>query len=223
MTAGKDRLYFNKNPRVDMKTILVFDTETTGLPVWSKPSEDPCQPHITQLAAELCNADTGETLAYMDLLIRPQGWTIPDEVAALTGITTEKAEAYGVPIGAALPLFLDMWRKATLHRVAHNESFDMRMVRIAIMRDRGYPPEFADVWKAAPAFCTCASSISLVNCPPTERMLAAGRKGPKSPNLGEAYKHFTGLDLVNAHNAATDIMACKAVYFALKKLETEAA
>jgi DNA polymerase III subunit epsilon len=198
-----------------VKTILVYDTETTGLPVWGKPSEDPCQPHITQLAAELCNADTGETLAYMNFLIKPEGWTIPDEVAQLTGITTEKAESHGVKIGVVLPLFLTLWKQATLHRVAHNESFDMRMVRIAIMRDKGFSEGFADEWKAAPAFCTCTNSAPIVKLPPTAKMVAAGRTNHKPPNLTEAYRHFTGLELKGAHNAVNDIMACKAIYLAL--------
>ena len=47
-------------------------------------------------------------------------------------------------------------------------------------------------------------------------MVAARRKGPKSPNLGEAYKHFTGQDLVGAHDALVDIMACKTVYYGIK-------
>jgi DNA polymerase-3 subunit epsilon len=44
-----------------------------------------------------------------------------------------------------------------------------------------------------------------------------GRKHPKSPNLGEAYEFFTGRKLVNAHDAAVDVAACKAVYLALKE------
>lgn len=42
-----------------MKPILFYDTETNGLPLWREPSNHPGQPHITQLAAELCDADSG--------------------------------------------------------------------------------------------------------------------------------------------------------------------
>jgi DNA polymerase III subunit epsilon len=37
------------------------------------------------------------------------------------------------------------------------------------------------------------------------------------PNLGEAYRHFTGTDLAGAHDAAVDVAACKAVYLALRE------
>ncbi|KJK22089.1 hypothetical protein UB46_23520 [Burkholderiaceae bacterium 16] len=199
-----------------MTPILFYDTETSGLPQWSLPSEDPSQPHITQIAAELHDEDTGTTLAFMDLLIRPDGWTIPEELEALTGITNEKAERFGVPIEKAMPLLLNMWRKAEL-RIAHNESFDMRMVRIEMMRLMAHDAPIHDEWKTSPAFCTQSKSTKIINLPPTEKMLAAGRRTPKSPNLGEAFRHFTGTDLVGAHNAAVDLAACRTVYYGIKR------
>jgi DNA polymerase-3 subunit epsilon len=209
-----------------MTPILIYDTETNGLPVWSMPSDDPCQPRVTQIAAELIDEDTRDVLAGLNVLIRPDGWTIPDDLAALTGITTERAMLFGVPMESAITMFIGLWEKAAF-RVAHNESFDMRMIRIELMRHSAYKSlwkesangpdvEFADFWKSAPAFCTQSNSTKLCNLPPTAKMIAAKRNHAKSPNLTEAYKHFTGLDLVDAHNAATDIMACKAVYFGIK-------
>lgn len=209
-----------------MKTILFFDTETDGLPNWGMPSDHPSQPHITQLAAELCVEETGEILAAMDMLIRPDGWEIPEELQALTGITMERAMRDGQPGADVLQEFIRMWLNSDL-RCAHNESFDMRLVRIAIMRDPHYSMEsvstssFADYWKTAPAFCTQGNSTKIINLPPTPKMVAAKRKGPKSPNLGEAYKFFTGQDLVGAHDAKVDIMACKAVYYGIKKYNAE--
>lgn len=199
--------------------VLCYDTETSGLPEWSKPSEDPCQPRIVQLCAELFDDDSGRVLHSMNFIIRPDGWTIPDEVAAVHGITTEFAINHGVPIGTALPLFLGLWIRSDI-RVAHNESFDMRMVRIEIKRDSELTPDFADQWKASPAFCTQAKSSPILKLPPTPKMLAAGRRHAKSPNLGEAYEFFTGRPLVNAHDAAVDVAACKAVYLALKRGQT---
>lgn len=198
---------------------LFYDTETTGLPDWSKPSEDPCQPRVTQIASELVDDDTREVVAAMHCIIKPFGWVIPPDLEKLTGITTEKAEVVGLNMNIAIAQFLNMWRLAD-QRVAHNESFDMRMIRIEIMRSvLGQDGTLADDWKAGKAFCTQANSQKIINLPPTERMIASGRRGPKPPNLGEAYQHFTGQPLVNAHNATVDVAACKAVYFGIKNYQ----
>lgn len=203
-----------------METILIYDTETTGLPLFDKPSEHPDQPHVIQLAAELCEEESGHVLASINFLIKPDGWTISEEITKLAGITQERAEKFGIPMSFVLPFFMNMWKKCT-KRVAHNESFDMRMMRIELMRDKGFQESTADAWKAAPAFCTCTASKDICKLPPTERMVASGRTGFKQPNLKEAYKHFTGQELENAHNAATDIMGCKAVYYGIKKLQAQ--
>lgn len=207
-----------------MKTILFYDTETTGLPLWNLPSEHPEQPHVVQLAAELCVEATGETLQQMNMIILPDGWVIPDEVAAIHGITTERAMIEGVAADLALSHFVEMWTEADL-RSGHNEPFDMRMVRIALMRHSFYsmqsigtpPTSFADYWKAAPSYCTQSNSTKIVNCPPTAKMLAAKRTGPKSPTLAEAYLHFTGKPLEGAHDAMVDVRGCKAVYYGIKR------
>lgn len=198
-----------------MNTILIYDTETTGLPLFKEPSDHPGQPYITQLAAELCVEETGEVLGSMNVLIDPRGiWTIPEDVALLTGITTEKAARFGVGPRTALEIFLQLWHEADV-RVAHNESFDMRMIRIAMMRDENYKAH-ADDWKAGSAFCTCVNSTAIVNLPPTEKMKASGKHTPKPPKLTEAYEFFFGKTLDGAHNAMIDVQGCKEVYYALR-------
>lgn len=195
-----------------MNQIMFFDSETNGLPNWSLPSEDPSQPHIVQLCAQVCEEETGKTINSMNVIIKPDGWTIPDDVANIHGITTEHALEVGVPESMALMMFLDMWHG--ILRIAHNESFDARIIRIAMLRHKLGD---ADAWKASPAYCTMNNSLKILNLPPSERMLAAGKKGPKSPNLSEAYLHFTGMALDGAHNAAMDVMACKVVYYGIRK------
>lgn len=204
-----------------MKT-LVYDTETSGLPDWGKPSEDPCQPRIVQLCAELFDDESGKVLAQMNHIIEPDGWTVPQDVADIHGISTELASAVGVPMMYVLPVFMKMWVRSD-HRVAHNETFDMRMVRIELFRHPIFGESKADAWKAGLAFCTQAKSSPILKLPPTEKMLAAGRKHPKSPNLGEAYEFFTGRKLENAHDAAVDVAACKSVYLAIKRGQREPA
>ena len=73
---------------------LFFDTETTGIPNWKIPSESEEQPHIVQIAAILCDSDTKEIKEEIELIVRPDGWVIPDEVAEINGITTERVFSY---------------------------------------------------------------------------------------------------------------------------------
>lgn len=202
---------------------LFYDTETTGLPLFSEPSEHPDQPHIVQLAGLLVDLETRLTIASMDVIVRPDGWVIPDEVAAIHGITTEHAMDVGIPEEMAVEMLLELWgctQAARRLRIAHNEGFDARIVRIGCKRHIDHRADLviapSDDWKAGRAECTQLLSTPILKLPPTEKMKAAKRFHHKSANLSEAYLHFTGKPLENAHSAMADVQACAAVYFAIK-------
>jgi DNA polymerase-3 subunit epsilon len=183
-----------------VRLAVVYDTETTGLPLFSEPSEDPRQPHIVQLAAALVDLDAKKTVSSINVIVRPASWLIPQDVVLIHGITYEHAMDVGVEEDEALDIFMSL-HKGRL-RIAHNESFDARIIRIALMRY--WPKEDADKWKGGDSECTMR--------------LAQKVMGGKTPKLIEAYKHFTGKDLTGAHNAMTDMLACRDVYYSLKGL-----
>lgn len=200
--------------------ILAYDVETTGLPLWSEPSEHPDQPHLVQIAARLIDSETRSAVAAIDLTCRPVGWTIPDEVAAIHGIDTERARRAGVDELLAVQILRSLWMRAEV-RLGYNESFDARMVRIALKR---YIPHdgpdgqhsVADEWKDGPAICVCNLATPHCAMPATERMRATGRGGkPKRPKLTEAHEILLGTEMQDAHNAAADIDATLAVYWHL--------
>jgi DNA polymerase-3 subunit epsilon len=200
-----------------MKLFLVYDTETTGLPDFGAPSHLPHQPHIVQAAAQLVEEDTGKVVAGFDLIVKPDGWEIPADVAEIHGITTERALALGVPEDFVVQSLLHLWRRSG-YRVGHNESFDARILRIAIKR-LGYGDELADEWKAALAKCTARLASPHCNLPPTEKMIRANKRWPKTPTLSEAYRHFFGVELQGAHSAMVDVDGCRLVYEAIRALE----
>jgi len=195
-----------------MPKAIFFDTETSGLPLFSEPSEDPRQPHIVQLAAIVVDLDTREQLGSMNTIIRPDGWTIPKEVSDIHGITTERALAEGIPEADALDMFLSLWSQQL--RIAHNEQFDARIIRIAQHRF-GYSESDCALWKGVKAACTQRLATPIMKLPPTAKMRAAGFFKHKSANLQEAFTHFTGAPFENAHSAMADVKACMAVYFAI--------
>lgn len=179
--------------------IIAFDTETTGLPDWKAPSEADHQPHMVEIAALLCD-DQGNVLERHQAIIQPGGWEITPEMTAIHGISHEQAMDEGVPETDALEAFLALSGKARI-RAAHNATFDDRIIRIAMSRYMS--KEAADAFKdGTEKFCTCSKSREAVGL-------------GKLPTLAEAYRHFTGEDLIEAHRAMPDAIACARIYFAL--------
>ena len=195
-----------------MNLITPYDTETTGLPLFRAPSDDPHQPHLVDICILAYSAD-GALVDSFEAMIRPDGWVIPAEVTAIHGITNEMAMDLGIPESEALDGFMAIHDRAGL-RVAHNISFDDRIMRIALSRYRG--KEAADAFKATAGYCTAAKSKPICQLPPTEKMKATNfRNSFKTPTVAEALRHFTGEELVGGHRARPDTEACARVYFAM--------
>jgi DNA polymerase-3 subunit epsilon len=174
---------------------LCCDFETTGLP-----SREPVYP--VQLAWIL-DDDTGRTRESACYLVRPDGWTIPDRVVEIHGITTELALEWGRPLVEVLDLFLSACSRADL-LVAHNVAFDWEiLLKSCALMGRPLPE--------LPQFCTMRESRYLV--PPQP-----GRSDRHGPNLTRAYAWATGgLALDGAHSADVDVAACRAVYYGILK------
>lgn len=196
-----------------MNAALFYDTETTGLPLWKEPSEHPDQPHLVQLGAQLVCLDTRKVIQQLDLIIRPEGWEISEEVGAIHGITQELAMDVGISESIALEAFYELWRNSAL-RIGHNESFDARLIRIATKRY--FDDEYQDEWKAGEAKCTQRLASPICALPPTERMKDVGRFHHKAPTLTEAYQHFFGVAFDGAHSAIADVAACRDVFFSIE-------
>ena len=69
--------------------LLFFDTETTGT--------DPRLARAVEIAWIVCTGD-GQIVKEETHLVKPKGFTIPDQAAAIHGITTEIAEAEGLDL-----------------------------------------------------------------------------------------------------------------------------
>lgn len=183
---------------------LIFDTETTGLINYQASPSHSSQPHIVQLGAIL-EDDNGEIKAQIDLLIKPDGWTVPPEAAAVHHISTEDCEKYGVPISSALSVFFNMKKQASIV-IGHNVDYDYRMINSEVAR-LGKPFFLDDI----PKICTMKSSTDLVRIP-------KARGGFKWPKLSETYKFFFNEELQNAHNATVDLLATSRIFRHLKAI-----
>lgn len=189
-----------------MRHVIFYDTETTGLPNWKSPSESENQPHLVQVAAIVADSTSREIVSELDVIVRPDGWEIPSESTEIHGITNERALDEGLP---ERQVMLELYAfSANRMRVAHNRTFDQRLIRIALKR---YQPDLCEEWGRKDNHeCTMLLAKPIMQLPPK------GQYGWKSPTLAEAYKYFTGKELEGAHNAMVDAKACMEVYWAIK-------
>lgn len=213
-----------------MSLIAFYDTETTGLPDFKVPSEAPHQPHIVDIAVILYDDEADQIVETFEAMVKPDGWVIPDDTAAIHGITTEIALAQGTHHeSAALWSALELLDKGDT-RLAHNESFDARLIRIALMRfgyidfpgwdllDADTKRAEADKFKAMPALCTMKLATPIMALPPTQAMIKSGKgKWKKNPNLQESHEYFLGEKFEGAHRAMTDAQACLRIYRVMKR------
>lgn len=181
-----------------MSHIVVLDAETTGIPDWKMPSESEHQPHLVQLAAHLVHVESRKVVQTIDLIIKPEGWVITQETIDIHGITNEHAMEVGIPEKQALEILLALC--AGRKRVAFNTTYDNRIIRIATKRYCS--EEVINAWHEGEYECAMIASRKIM--------------GGKQPNLAEAYKHFTGKEIQNAHSAIGDVNACMEVYFAVQ-------
>jgi DNA polymerase-3 subunit epsilon len=195
--------------------ILFFDVETTGLLDFKAELSDPKQPHIVQLAAMLTD-DEGKEIERMNVIIRPSGWEVPEEAAKIHGITTERCEAEGIWIRDALERFNGMKAQCNA-RVAFNISYDKRMI---VREELSLGMEHT-LQEGVETHCCMQMAKPLCKLPPTGKMMSAGIKSFKSPKLEEAYRHFFKKDFEGAHDAMSDVLACRDIYFAILKLKNK--
>lgn len=208
-----------KGPITKMPLTLIYDTETCGIPNDHLPDDHAAQPPLVQLGCLLVDDDNGAELATLELIVRPNGWEVPDAAARVHGITTAMASRAGVPLSLVVPAFVQLRSRAS-RIVCHNAEFDQKIMRQAIARN-GKPVTLAG---PADVVCTADLATPILNLPPTVRMIRAGHGGkPKRASLMEAHEFFLGKKFEGAHGALVDARACARVYFAMKELDAGAA
>lgn len=179
-----------------MKELISYDTETCGIPDWKIPSDDPSQPHIVQIGAVVVDADTREVKETLNVLIKPDGWEIPEITTELTGITQERALAEGIPETEAVDKLLALCEGR--QRIAYNRTFDQRIIRIALKR-YNYGEDAMEAWGQKDNH-ECS-------------MIMAKRVIGRQVKLGEAFKFFTGEEPKESHTALADAETSLAVYW----------
>jgi len=182
------------------KYFLVFDTETTGLG----------NAYITQLGWVIYDLVQNKIIQQYDSYICiPPLVTISEKAIELTGITREKCDT-GVDICNALIMFYHACMSCDII-VAHNLSFDIRMINLEIKRNYTTLiktcPDLDEIFNKT-TYCTMLRGITVCN------ITQQNRQTLKRPKLLELYKALFGTDdeVLNFHNAMIDTLVCMQCY-----------
>jgi DNA polymerase III subunit epsilon len=184
---------------------VFFDTETTGIPRrWNAPLSDLANwPRVVQLAWVCCSPE-GETTAFHETIIRPEGYQIPSDAARIHGITTERAHQQGRELLQVLHEFAAILEKARA-LVAHNISFDAAVLGAEFVRANLENPI-----ASRPQICTMLVATDYCRLP--------GSRGFKWPRLHELHSKLFGVPHQDSHQALADVEACRRCFFELRRL-----
>ncbi|NUL46326.1 3'-5' exonuclease [Cellulosimicrobium funkei] len=162
-----------------------FDLETTG--------RDPEEARV--VTASLVVVDPhGNLAASYEWLVNP-GVPIPEESSAVHGVTTEKAQAEGLPADQAIVEIADTLRDffdAHIPVIAFNASYDFTVMDRELLR-RGLEP-LQNQWIIDPYII--------------DKQVDRYRKGKRTLTDVSA---FYGVELLDAHTSAADSLAAVGV------------
>ncbi len=178
--------------------LTFYAVETTGLPVYSSPSEHESQPHLVQVGAVTCDQQ-GNIVDDLNFTILPDGWEIPQVVTEIHGITTDQAIQCGICEQMAAEILIDRCKDS--QRIAFSESFARRIIRIATKRFE-LGDKVIDKWNDEED-CLCLKSF------------AQAHYGGKKQKLEEVYARVTG-KVLTINSAFDKAMAYKEIYFGIK-------
>ena len=188
--------------------ILIYDTETTGLPRdWNAPLSDGDNwPRLVQLAWQL-HDENGKLISRGNRIVQPEGFTIPYNSTKIHGISTERAQDEGMPLGDVVKEFMADAAKAK-YVMGHNIGFDVNVVGAELLR-LGQP-------------CEPLTDMAVIDSKDegTDFCAIPGGRGGKFkwPTLTELHQKLFGEGFGDAHDAAYDVAATARCFFEMVRL-----
>ena len=206
--------------------ILVFDTETTGLPKtkFISPSTLDQWPYIVQFSFIIYDSLLNDIVESKDDIIKlPENVLIPEESTKIHNITNELSQKSGLQINEILNVFFDHLRNVD-RLVGHNIEFDLNMIKVEISRiinENQVTPEQLKLYKYNLHFlnnyknisCTLKDSIKFCNIQVINK---SGKPYLKYPKLIELHNKLFNETPKNLHNSFNDILVTLRCFMKLK-------
>lgn len=195
-----------------MTTLIAFvDCESSGLWRNDLPWDHASQPHLVQIACKVVTEDRYRVSEFVRL-IKPDGWVIEPDAAAVHRITERMAAQWGTDLWFALAEL-----KASVTNVGrivgHNLfGFDDRLIKASIART-GYEGRW---WHSSRFRMVDTMELATPVCG-----LPGSFGDAKYPRLSEAYEILVEGrrlgEIAAVHDAGADIDMTEAVYWELNR------
>jgi DNA polymerase III epsilon subunit-like protein len=209
-----------------MTKILIFDTETTGLPKSYTINYNVLNlwPYIVQFSYIIYDCESKCLIKIKDNIIQvPKEINISDECINIHGITNELSQNQGIPVEVAIKEFMQDLKTVNLV-VAHNMEFDLNLLKVEIMRKvsenlidsekkEPYLKYLNVLSKEMNYYCTMQNSIQLCNI---KRISKKGKEYTKFPKLSELHEKLFQIIPNNLHNSLNDVLVCLRCFYKLK-------
>lgn len=205
--------------------VLVFDTETTGLPKSKIISDTTLNlwPHIVQFSYIVFDTETNSIIKLKDDIIKISDTIIiSEEVTNFHGITNELSFTKGLNIINILDEFFYDFCKVE-YIVGHNISFDLNMIQVELKRillddlyinkKLEYQEYVNKLSSSTNIYCTMKESIHLCAIERTNKL---GKTYNKFPKLIELYQKLFQISPNNLHNSLNDVIVCLRCFMKLK-------
>jgi DNA polymerase III epsilon subunit-like protein len=195
--------------------VLVFDTETSGLPKSKIINQSTLHlwPFIVQFSYIIFNNDSKNIEKIQDKIIKVKTYNvISEESIKLHGITNEISDAKGVNLISVLTEFLTDVENVDLV-VGHNIEFDISMIKVEILRiineyeknetmKEKLKSHMELIININKIYCTMRNSIDICKI---EKENSRG-KYFKFPSLAELHEKFFDVKPKNLHNSLNDVL-----------------
>jgi len=208
--------------------ILVFDTETTGLPATKILNPDTLNlwPHIVQFSYIIYDTDINDIVHSSDTIVKvKEGISISEDSTKIHKITNEISKEKGIEIELVLNDFFYHMRNIDM-LVGHNVSFDINMVKVELLRMiyinySNVSQDEIKVYKYNLHFltnyknicCTLKDSIEYCNIKAIDKF---GKEYIKYPKLLELHEKLFETIPNNLHNSFNDILITLRCFMKLK-------
>ena len=206
--------------------LLVFDTETTGLPQskFIAPSTIHQWPHIVQFSYIIYDTSLNDIIITKDYVIKiPESISISEESSKIHGITNDISAKRGVDINDVLSEFFYFLRGVDL-LIGHNVEFDINMIKVELLRIinnsdltqeqiKFYKYELHFLTNFKNICCTLKDSIKFCNIQLIDKN---GKTFLKYPKLIELHEKLFNKSPTNLHNSFNDILITLRCFMKLK-------